>query len=192
MTRRRAGVCTITALALTAIPAVMPRVAGQSTNSFNWVRDFLSEFSLVTDSAASGPREIVSTRLESHPEPGRAILMYQRATYSGSDANTLQSQQVIQYTLRLTDIVRDSVRVETWSGTHSGTALWLVRAAIDDDAGFVPYTNVVEQRLADGSVDVTSSRGRVREIVLGYFSDESTAARLADGFTRLLETGVEA
>ena len=39
----------------------------------------------------------------------------------------------------------------------------------------------------DGSVDVTSSRGRVRELVLGYFSDETTAARLADEFRNMLE-----
>ena len=116
------------------------------------------------------------------------MLMYRRASYGGAGDDSLESQQTIHYTIVLGDIAAESIRIETWTGFNSNQTFRLVRAEINDAAEFVPYTNVFERKLEDGSVDVTSSRGRVREVVLGYFADETTAARLADEFRGMLES----
>jgi hypothetical protein len=151
------------------------------------MREYLAEFSTVSDGGTTGPRDVLSTRLEPHPEVGRAILIYQRSTYAGASSNTLETQQVIQYTIRFDDIDAKSVATQTWKGFNSGREFRLVRAVILEGAEFIAYTNVFERRLADGTVDVTSSRGNVREVVLGYFDSESNASRFADTFRGILE-----
>jgi hypothetical protein len=171
---------------LTAGVAIADGVRAPNPNQFDWIREYLQEFSVVTDGGASGPRDIISTRLDPHPDAGCAVLGYQRASYSGPDANSLQTQQLIQYTVRLSDITPESVRVQAWDGFNADQAFWLVRAVIAEEADYVSYTNVLERRIEDGSVEVTSSRGRVREIVLGYFTDETIAARLAENFRDML------
>lgn len=154
---------------------------------FQYIREYLTEFSIVTDGAAAGPRDVVLTRLEPHPDPARAVLMYRRTSYTGPGEDALESQQTIRYTIIWRDIAPDSIRIQTWDGFNSNQTYRLVNAVIEDNAKFVPYTNVFERKLEDGTVDVTTSRGRVRELVLGYFADETTAARIADEFRSMLE-----
>ena len=122
-----------------------------------------------------------------HPDPGVAVLSYRRASYTGAGSSSLETQQLIHYTLDLHRVDPSTVAVQSWPGSNSGASYWLVRAALRSDEEFVPYTNIFERRLEDGSVDVTSSRGRVREIVLGYFTEEVLASRLAENFRDMVE-----
>ena len=154
---------------------------------FDYIREYLREYSVVSEGLASGPRETFSTWLQAHPERDRAVLGYQRSTYSGPESGSLQTQQIIQYTIRFSDIAAHSIETQSHDGFIAGEPYWLVRAVITEGADFVPYTNVFERRAADGSVEVTSSRGRVREIVLGYFAEEVMAERLADHFRDMVE-----
>jgi hypothetical protein len=187
MTRPRAVREPAILLILLTAAALSSGAGEPDTGQFQYIREYLSEFSIVTDGTATGPRDVVLTRLEPHPDPGRAVLMYRRASYAGSGEKSLESQQTIHYTLALGDISANSIRIQTWEGSHSKHTFQLVSAVVEESAELVPYTNVFERKLDDGTVDVTSSRGRVRELVLGYFADETAAARLADEFRGMLE-----
>lgn len=179
-----------TSIALTIFLAGQPFAAGQDDAAdvrLQWLQDFLQEFSVVADiDPDSGAREIVSTRLQSHPEAGRVILSYQRSTYATGSPRSLERRQVIQYTVTIADVNRSGVETASWTAPRSGETFWMVSVPIQENAKFVPYTNLVEMRLDDGSVDVTSSRGRVRSIALGYFSSESVAKRFAEAFETYL------
>ncbi len=152
---------------------------------FQQVRELLDEFSLVTDGAPAGPRDVMSTRIEPHPEPGIAVLSYRRASYA--DAGSLATEQIIQYTVRLGSLDPGSVRAQVWQGFNAGETFWLVHATTRGGDEFVPYTNLFQRRLEDGTIDSTSSRGRVREVVIGYFATEESARRLAELFQGMLE-----
>lgn len=154
---------------------------------FAWIRDFLAEFSIVSDGAGDGPRDIMSTRLETHPDAGFAILSYRRTSYAGFGVDTIASQQTILYTVRLAGVDAASIRVQPLDAFNSDATFWMVQARLRDQTEFVPYTNLFERRLDDGTVDVSSSRGRVREIVLGYFATEDAAVTLAERFRNLIE-----
>lgn len=177
------------AVALALVAAATLPVAAQDAPpaGWEWLQDFLHEFSVVADiDADSGARDVVSTRLETHPDDGRAILSYQRSTYATGSPRSLERRQVIQYTLSLDDVDRKAIESQAWIGPRSGEEYWMVMAPIREDSDFVPYTNLVEIRLDDGSVDVTSSRGRVRTVALGYFTSQAAASEFAKGFRAFL------
>jgi hypothetical protein len=182
----RAWQFALVALILLPLPG-FPEEGVPNANQFDWIREYLAEFSLVTDGGSAGPRDLLWTRLERHPDAGRAVLTYQRATYSGAAQTPPDARQLIHYTVRLSDLDARAVTVERWEGFHSRHEFWLVRAVIREGAELIPYTNVFERRIDADRVDVTSSRGQVREIVLGYFETETDAARLADNFQDMLE-----
>ncbi len=187
MTRGRRGLRKmLLTVSLAAWVAAAADDRAPDPNQFSWLREYLQEFSVVTDGGSTGPRDVISTQLDPHPDPGYVVLGYQLASYAGPSPESLRTQQLIQYTVRLSDITPESVGVVAWKGSHAGQAFWLVQAVVAEDADYVPYTNVFERRLEDGSVDVTSSRGRVRELVLGYFANETTAARFAENFHDML------
>jgi hypothetical protein len=86
------------------------------------------------------------------------------------------------------DLETGSIVVEAVHASGSPQTSWIVRASIRSGADFVPYTNIFEEKLDGDRVDVTSSKGRVREIIVGYFGTERAATQLADGFRDLLES----
>lgn len=177
---------------LTLLALTSPFAAAQESSAqFEWLREYLAEFSIVSDAAPDGAREVLSTRLEPHPEPGLAVIRYQRESYRSAGADRPEIRQIIHYTVRLDDLDTETISVQPWQGPHSGRERWLVRVVIDADADYVPYTNVFERSVGPEAVDVTSSRGRVREVVLGYFETQTQAARLADSFRDLLERGAQ-
>ena len=63
---------------------------------------------------------------------------------------------------------------------------YLVSVRIEPIKQFIDYTNIVEKRLEDGHIDVTSSRGKARSLVLGYFRTEQEAQLFADAFRDVL------
>lgn len=154
---------------------------------FQRVRELLAEFSLVTDGASAGRRDVISTRIEAHPDPGTAVLSYRRASYTDAGADSLATEQIIQYTVRLGMLDPGSVRARVWEGFNADKTFWLVHATTRGEDDFMPYTNLFQRRLEDGAVDLTSSRGRVREVVIGYFTTEESAHRLAGLFRDMLE-----
>lgn len=177
--------------AVFTIPAEDARVSAQTSDTgqrqFRWIQDFLREFSTTQDiDDGTGGREVLSTRLETHPDSGRAILSYERSTYASASPGSLRRRQVIQYTVTFDDLDAATLRRQAWTGQRSGDESWIVIVDIRPDADFVPYTNLVETRMSDGSVDVTSSRGRVRTIALGYFTSQDQADQLVEGVGKFL------
>ena len=59
---------------------------------------------------------------------------------------------------------------------------------VRDKSGFIEYDNLFESRAENGDPELTQSRGRVREIALGYFGREETANRLAKQFREYLNS----
>jgi len=155
-------------------------------NHLQWIIEYLEEFSVVTDGGTDGPRDIMTTRLAPHPDEGFVTLIYRRASYTGASPKTLETTQLIHYTVRLAEVSPGSVEVKPVDAFNAGERYWIVTSVISGDAEYVPYTNIFERRMEDGSVDVTSSRGRVREVVIGYFGTKLAAERLADSFRELL------
>lgn len=156
------------------------------------VRRFLEEFSLVADRSAAGEgKEVFSTRLMDHPDADTYILVYERTQYDEADSTTYRSRQMINYTFALGDLDPDSVAVREWAGPLSDRTYWFVSVGIRASTEFVPYSNLVEEALEDGTVDVTTSRGKARSLALGYFSERGLAAQFAERVGALLGEGQE-
>lgn len=152
------------------------------------MREFLAEFSIVTISgAAAGSREVLSTRLEPLSDLKEASLVYQRATYSGATEDSLRSRQIIHYTLSSAALDPESVAIQPGQDNGGEGKLWPVVVMTRSGAELIPYSNLLEMRKADGTTDVTTSRSRVRQVVIGYFSEETQAKRVAEAFRGWLE-----
>ena len=74
------------------------------------------------------------------------------------------------------------MEVREWPGPLSGRPYYMVLATVEAEKRFIDYTNLFETLQEDGSVDVTSSRGKARSLALGYFREKETAQEYADAF----------
>ena len=140
----------------------------------------------VAENAESGIR--LSTSLERHADPGRFILVYEYVKSGGAESkNRTAYRQRIHYTFTWTDLQADTIQVHSFPGEFSDDPLWLVRVAIGPEGAFIPYSNLVENRDADGVVETTGSRGKASILALAYFSEEEKAR----DFARALRRGLD-
>ncbi|MCH8204887.1 MAG: hypothetical protein IID09_06955 [Candidatus Hydrogenedentes bacterium] len=177
----------IIAFAQVAILLAAAAVGAPGTEtSIPRLQAYLEEFSGVLDVDDDRGREFISTRL-SDPDPqGGLVLVYERNRYDSVETRTPSSRQIIHYPFALSDLSPSSMEVREWPGPLSGRPYYMVLAAVQAEKRFIDYTNIFETRLDDGSVDVTSSRGKARSLALGYFREKEKAQEFADAFRDLL------
>lgn len=147
---------------------------------------YLEEFSGILDVAEDRGREFISTRLSDPDAGGAFVLVYERKRYDSVETRVPSSLQIIHYPFALSDLNPSSMEVREWAGPLSGRPYYMVMATVEAEKRFIDYTNVVERRLEDGSVDVTSSRGKARFLALGYFREKETAQKFSDDFRDVL------
>lgn len=132
--------------------------------------------------------QYLATILRDVPGEDRYILVYQRVLYNG--ARKPESRQIINYTFEWVELDADTIELVPWQGMYAEEEFFVVTVRAKESIEFIPYSNLVEQRQKDGTVDVTGSRGRVRQIALGYFTDEETAAMCVENARALIESAV--
>ena len=147
---------------------------------------YLEEFSGVLDVDDDRGREYISTRLSDSDPGGAFVLVYERKRYDSVETRTPSTRQIIHYPFALSDLSPSSLEVREWAGPLSGRPYYMVLATVEAEKQFIDYTNFFETRLEDGSVDVTSSRGKARSLALGYFRGKETAQEFADAFRDVL------
>lgn len=167
-----------------AVPAV--GVEPITKVKLSGLRAYLSEFSGVLDVSDERGREFVSTRLAESDSEGSYVLVYERKQYDSVEARTPSSRQIIHYPFEFEDLDAGSMEVRKWAGALSGETFYMVVVRITAAKKFVDYSNIVEKRLEDGRVDVTSSQGKARSLVMGYFRSEQEAKTFADAFRDVL------
>lgn len=133
--------------------------------------------------------QFLSTVLRDVPGADRYILVYQRILYNG--ARKPESRQIINYTFQWADLDAGTIDLVPWQGMYAEEEFFVVTIRAHESVEFIPYSNLVEQRLKDGTVDLTGSRGRVRQIALGYFTDEETAAMCVESARKLIESAAK-
>ena len=147
---------------------------------------YLEEFSGVLDVDDDRGREFISTRLSDPDAGGAFVLVYERKQYDSVETRTPSTRQIIHYPFALSDLSPSSMEVREWAGPLSGRPYYMVLATVEAEKRFIDYTNIVETRLEDGGVDVTSSRGKARSLALGYFREKKTAQEFANAFRNVL------
>ena len=171
-------------------PFLLPPIAHadpQDNATIPWIQTFLDEFSLVLDTHPERGREFIATQLTTPEGEDTLVLVYERSRYSDPKSEKPDSRQRIHYPFELRDLNPDTLVVRSWTGPLSGNSFHMVLIEVTKAKGFVDYSNIVEERLPDGSIDVTSSRGKARTLALGYFSSEENARRLADTAKQLID-----
>lgn len=175
--------CSMVVLAL-AIALLVPAAALEplAKVKLSGLQAYLAEFSGVLDVNDERGREFVSTRLAKSDSEGSYVLVYERKQYDSVEARLPSSHQIIHYPFEFEDLNAASTEVRKWAGALSGDSFYLVVVRITSAKKFVDYSNIVEKRLEDGKVDVTSSQGKARSLVMGYFLGEQEAKTFADAF----------
>ncbi len=159
--------------------------AGRET-SIAGLQAYLVEFSGVLDVDDDRGREFISTQLTDPDPAGAFALVYERNRYDSVETRTPATRQIIRYPFAFSNLSPSSMEVREWAGPLSGRRYYMVLATVETEKQFIDYTNIVETRLEDGSVDVTSSRGKARTLALGYFREKETAQKFADAFQDVL------
>lgn len=168
-------------LALMCLTGILSPAQENSSTTLEWVRGYLEEFSVVLDTNPDkDDRELLTTRLIEHPEPETMILVYERSQFDADQSGVPVTRQLINYTFSMADVDPKTLVARPWKGPRSGETFWMVAINIKTSKEFVTYSNLFEQRLPSGEVDVTSSRGKSRTLALGYFRREAQAEQLLE------------
>ena len=158
-----------------------------AVNAATWkdLAAILQDSSGVAD-LAGHPAEgqFLSTLMRPVPGDDRMILVYQRVFYDG--ARKPRSRQVINYTFQWTDLNASTINLIPWQGQYADEEFFLVSIEVNPKPEFILYSNLMEERLQEGGVDITGSRGRIRKLVLGYFIGRETAERFTQSLRDFL------
>lgn len=154
--------------------------------SVKGVQAYLEKFSTVMDSEEGRGRILISTKLITDDSQGEFELMYERTDFETTETPTPSIHQLIYYPFKLNDLNAGSVVVREWAGAISGRGYYFVSSQVDPQKEFIDYTNVFQQLHPDGRVEVSTSHGKARTLVLGYFKKEEEARRFSDLFKDLL------
>jgi len=155
------------------------------TSTLQAITEFLAEYSQITDAGEGHGSETLSTHLVTGDDA--PALVYERTVYDSDRDREPTSRQIIHYPCEFTTLDSESVEVISWKGFRSRETFWVVTLRTILETDYLDYTNVVETRTPDGAIDVTTSRGRVNNLALGYFRTEATARRLAQLVQQLFE-----
>jgi hypothetical protein len=170
---------------LCSIPPATPAEDDASADAsppLAWLRDLLAESSGLTVPAEEGrPREVLSTRTHGTLSDGAFILEYERAAYGPEHPERLDHRQLILYRVYPEVLDPATIAIQRFAD-ESGSASWIVLVGIFEGAEFISYDNLVESRKENGTPELTRSRGRVRQVALGYFSDRAQAGKLMEQF----------
>ena len=154
-----------------------------------WVSEYLEEFSRVIDAGPGNGMETLATHLTIGDERESPSLVYERNLYDSDRDRTPTFRQLIHYPCDFADFDPETLEVVSWEGPRSGKVFWVVTVRTTAEKGYLDYTNVVEERRPNGTVDVTSSRGKARNLALGYFESEEYARRLVESVGQLMAKG---
>lgn len=174
--------CIVVLTTLSALVVPAAGVEPLAKVKLSGLRAYLEEFSGVLDVGDERGREYVSTRLAEADSEGSYLLVYERKQYDSVESRVPSSRQIIHYPFEFGDLNVASLEVREWTGALSGDSYYLVVVRIQSVKKFIDYSNIVETRLEDGKVDVTSSQGKARSLVMGYFRNEQEAKTFADAF----------
>ena len=150
------------------------------------VQAYLEKFSTVMDSEEGRGRVLISTKLITDDSQGEFELMYERTDFKTTETPMPSIHQLIYYPFKLNDLNAASVVVREWAGAISGRKYYFVSSQVDTQKEFIDYTNIFQQLHPDGKVEVSTSHGKARTLVLGYFKKEEEARRFLDLFKDLL------
>jgi len=160
--------------------------------ALDWLRDYLSEFSGVefpfSPGGATG--ELVTTRTPGLRPDGAFVLTYERVKYAQQDPSQIEIRQLILYDVKPAQLDPLSIAILPVFNRQSGEYrdYWMVTVKVRENAEFVEYDNLFESRGENREPELTRSRGRVREVVLGYFWQEEQAKTLAERFRAYLDS----
>ncbi len=183
------AVLLVSGLALAEDDAKEGASAPSAFPALYWLRDTLAEFSTVAFPwPGGGTKEVVTTRTQGLSSADTLVLTYERVTYAKGDATEIDGRQLIVYNIEPASLDAGSVTTRRQGpiGAGDDPVFWIVTVAVLESPGFVPYDNFFESRKGDGTPELTRSRGRVREIALGYFPREDVASRVAVQFREYL------
>lgn len=166
--------------------------AAQETDTpdpnFGWLVEFLASNSSVTLTAAEkSPREDISTRTQGRIVYGDLIVEYDRLTYETDKPDELKRHQKIFYSADLAAIDPDTIRVQQAGESAPGVPFWMVSFGVRANPGFFPYSNIIQHYGETKTPQVFTSKGKIREIALGYVATEDLANELAEKFRASLK-----
>lgn len=179
--------------ALIAALLLLPTAAiTEETNTpdpnFGWLVAFLEENSSITLAAtAETPRESISTRTQGRIVYGDLIIEYDRLTYQADTPDEPKQHQKILYSADLAAIDPGTVRVQRVGESAPGVPFWMVSFGVRENPGFFPYSNIIQHYGETKTPQVFTSKGKIREIALGYVATEELANELAEKFRASLK-----
>jgi len=177
----------IAALLLATAPAFAEEATAPDPN-FAWLTGFLETNSSV-DLAGTDetPREAISTRTQARIVHGALIIEYERFTYRLDAPEVLDRHQKIFYTAGLAAIDPGSIAVQQAGESAPGVPFWMVSFDVRPDPGHFPYTNIVQHYGETKTPQVFTSKGKIRQIILGYVPTAELANELAEKFRASLK-----
>lgn len=177
----------IAALLLTATVTTSEETNAPDPN-FAWLVDFLAANSSITlTTPEESSREDISTRTQGHIVYGSLIVEYDRLTYQADKPDEPKRHQKILYTANLAAIDPDTIRVQRAGESAPGVPFWMVSFGVRADLGFFPYSNIIQHYGETKTPQVFTSKGKIREIALGYVATEELANELAERFRTSLK-----
>lgn len=161
--------------------------ASASRDLIGPLQDMLLHSSSVLDLAPDGAEgQRLTTRIEIAPDDDIVVLAYRRTYFQSGDPLKPAQVQQIHYRFALADLAPDTAEVQTLAQNFSREPMHLVSVRVRAEKGFVPYSNIVEERTEGGSVETTGSRGKSGVIVFGYFLTRQDAEDAAKELERVL------
>ncbi len=178
------------ALLLTVTLAVADETNAPDPN-FAWLVDFLTTNSSVTIAATDDqPREDINTRTNGKVFQDALIVEYERFTYQLDTPDDLDRHQRILYTVNLTTIDPETITVQRAGESAPGVPFWMVSFDVRTDPGYFPYMNIIEHHGETKTPQVFTSKGKIRQVILGYVANEELAKELAEKFSASLKAAL--
>lgn len=160
--------------------------------NFAWLVEFLETNSSIDVVATDDrPREGIKTHTPGNLSGGTLLVEYERITYRLDTPDEIDRHQRILYSVDLTNIDPVSINVQRAGESAPGVPFWMVSFTVRPDPGFFGYTNIIEHYGETNTPQVFTSKGKIRQIILGYVTTEELAKELAEKFSASLKAATK-
>lgn len=177
----------VTVVALSVTSRFAQSQASAPEDLIGALQDILLERSSVLDVTPDGAEgQRLTTRIEVTAENDIVVLAYRRTYFQSGDPLDPALIQHIHYRFTLADLAPDTTKVQTLAQNYSREPMHLVSVRVRTEKGFIPYSNLVEERAEGGTIETTGSRGKAGVIVFGYFRARQDAQDAATELERVL------